>query len=160
MGTTCKTVHNGIHNPDAHDKTQYLDELDHPIRNQNITKNIGENLGFQTFTRKEESSGRNVISFSFDEEGSFFAQQTVQFHVITCHTALIPWHSIYLVLLYKTTQCTYSHWEAASKCRKAAGKQIEMCLGFQISQGKKRAVKGMLFLSPSSSNRTAEYSFV
>jgi hypothetical protein len=28
--------------------------------------------GFQTFKSKDESSGRNVISFSFDEEGSFF----------------------------------------------------------------------------------------
>jgi hypothetical protein len=39
-----------IHYPDAHDKTQYLDELDHPIKNRDITKNIGENLGFQTST--------------------------------------------------------------------------------------------------------------
>jgi hypothetical protein len=73
-------------------KTQYLDDLDHPIRND-ITKNIEENLCFQTSTRKEES-------ISFNQEGFFFQteQQTVQFHVITCHIAIL-WHSIYSSIL-------------------------------------------------------------
>ena len=62
-----------IHYPDAHDKTQYLDELDHPIKNRDITKNIGENLGFQTFTRDGNNSAvKGMLFLSTDKEGSFF----------------------------------------------------------------------------------------